>query len=67
MDEGAEFVVGPVLDQDRLARARPLDVGGIGLLEIEEIAAFAPGAEHAAAIDQEGLAQAALDLLPVPA
>src|SRR5690606_18107145 len=60
--EGAEFVVGPVLDDDDLALTGAFDLLGTGRDEVEEITALAPGPQVGITIDDVGLGQGPLHL-----
>ena len=61
-DQGAEFIVVPVVDQQEPGGGGPIDLIRRGLFEIKQIAALAPGFDLSCPVDDIGFFQPALDL-----
>ncbi len=62
LHQRAEFVVGPILDDDKALLTGFAEMLRCGLLEIEQIGPVAACPDLAGSVDQIGFAQAALDL-----
>ena len=61
VDQGAQFIVWPILDQDGLPLTGARDFLGAGAFIVEKIGPLAPRLQITRPVDQISLAQAALD------
>lgn len=63
LNQRPEFVDVPIFDHHDLALGRARDILGVGFFVVEQIGSVAAHANVAAAVDHEGFAQPALDLV----